>query len=90
MTETEILIQEARWKSDVDKKLDFLVTFHEEQREFILMLREREVRRARLQEAVIQKSVGGLILMGIVGLSSLVWTGIKTEFGDILAFLRRP
>lgn len=88
MSEEEIRKIEARWKSDVDVKLDKLLSFHEEYGPLLLKLAARESRYEALQKAVIEKTLAGLIWMGIAGTAALIWSGIKVELNEFIAYFR--
>ena len=60
MTPEEIKLVEARWKSDVDKKLDQLVSFADKYEQLLDMLMERERDRDKLRKAIIEKTLTGL------------------------------
>ena len=70
---------EARWKSDMDLKVDSLVAFAKKYEGLLEMLIEREKERAAMRKAVIEKTLAGLIWAGIVGLLSLAWNGLHVE-----------
>lgn len=80
----EIRRLEAQWKSDVDLRLDKLVAFADEYEALLRMLIERERQREKLRQAVIEKTLTGLILAGIVGLLSLAWAGLKVDFSGVV------
>lgn len=92
LTEAEMRRIEARWKSDVDLKLDALIRSEKEHREkydaFLDMLIKREADRAAMRKAVMEKTLSGLIWMAVVGLLSLAWSGTKTEIGDLVNAIR--
>lgn len=79
---------EARWKSDVDAKLDRVVRFIEANESFIKMLTERESYRSALRKAVIEKTLAGLVWAAIVGMVSLLWTGLKSEAVDLSNYFK--
>lgn len=91
LTPQEIKDIEIRWKSDVDKKLDELLRNQYERGSkydaFIDMLIKREADRAEIRKAIIHKTLGGLALAGVLGLVSLVWTGMKSEVSSVLEAL---
>ena len=68
---------EARWKSDVELKLDRLVAFADEYFDFVKMLKEREVGRQALRRAVIEKTLGGLIWSALAVIGIALWHYIK-------------
>ncbi len=70
---------EARWKSDMDAKVDSLVAFAKKYEALLEILIERERSRAAMRRAVIEKTLSGLIWAGIVGILSLAWSGINSE-----------
>ena len=91
-TPEELKMIEARWKSDVDFKLDALLEFNEKYAATMQLLLEREQRRAALQKAIIEKSLSGLIYAMLAGLIALAWAGIKVgarEFVDATQHLRK-
>lgn len=83
---------EARWKSDVDSKLDALIRAEEENRKkysaFLDILIQRETDRAALRKSVIEKTLSGLIWMAVVGLVSLAWSGARSEIGVLMDAVR--
>lgn len=85
--EAELRRLEARWKSDVDQKLDTLIRADEERSKkydvFLDMMIEREKARAKLRSAIIEKTLAGLIWAAIVGLLTLAFNGLQ---GEIKAF----
>lgn len=83
MSPEEIKKIETKWKSDVDKKLDHLVAFIDRYNGLLIELAEREVNRKALRKAVIEKSLSGLIWMGVAGIAALIWSGAKAEFTDL-------
>ena len=88
MTQEELKMIEARWKSDVDSKLDKLISDLEARRgkydTFMNMLMEREAARNAMRKAVIEKTLAGLIWMVVVGFVSLVWSGTRHEFTQMI------
>ena len=81
---------EAQWKSDVDTKLDKLIATEEARAKkydaFIETLIKRELDRAAMRKAVIEKTLSGLVWMAVIGLLSLAWSGAKQEvFGVVNA-----
>lgn len=79
---------EAKWKSDVDRKLDRVVRFIDANEAFVHMLIEREKYRRAIRKAVIEKTLAGLVWAAIVGLGTLAWTGLKSEAGDLGNYLK--
>ena len=67
----ELRRADDRWRVDVDAKLDRLIRFADKYESFIQMLSEREGERKVLRRAVIEKSLGALILslIGIIGVA---------------------
>jgi len=57
--ELEFKRYDTRWKSDVDKKLDALVSFSEKYDNLLDVLLRRERERERLRRAVIEKTLAG-------------------------------
>lgn len=72
MQDAEFKRIEAQWKSDVDLKLDRLVTFANDYEAYLKLCMERESERKKLRTAVIEKTVIGLAwaLVVFLGLSS--------------------
>lgn len=70
---------ETRWKSDVDKKLDELMTFAKRYAAFLDMLVEREQAAAKMRAAIIEKSIVALIWGVVIGFGTLIVTGMRTE-----------
>lgn len=79
---------ETRWKSDVDKKLDYVVKFIDEYGPMVKMLMEREIDRRALRKAIIEKTLAGLVWGAIVSIGALIWTGLKTEANDFTSFFK--
>lgn len=80
---------EARWKSDMDRKMDKVIQFIDLYSPLLTMLAEREVDRRALRKAVIEKSLAGLVWAAIVGLATLAYAGLKSEIGDIQAWMNK-
>lgn len=80
LTPDEIRRIEARWKSDVDSKLDALIRSEKEQREkysaFLDMLIERERNRAAIRKAIIEKGVVALSIYFLGLLGAFMWDSI--------------
>lgn len=83
-TEDQLRRIEAQWKSDIEMKVDALVSFAEEYRAFLKVLIERERNRQAFQRAVIEHTLKSLILAGFVAVGALIWTGMKTELQDFI------
>jgi len=79
MSDEEIRLLEARWKSDVDLKLDNLIARGQKYDAFLDMLIDREKRRAELQQSIINKTLTGLIMAALIGLGSLAWAGLESH-----------
>ncbi len=88
LTEYEMKQIEARWKSDVDFKLDALLEYNEKNAALLTLLTTREQRRVKVQQAIIDKSLTALIWAGVVGLGTLVWSGVKTEWHDTIEAMK--
>jgi ribosomal protein S3AE len=88
MSDDEIRRIEARWKSDIEKKVDSLVAFASEYQDFLRILIKREQRRLEFREAVIQKSVIALVMSGIGFVCALVYAGAKTEIVEAMAAIK--
>lgn len=80
---------DKRWKSDVDLKLDTLVRFADEYRDFLKMLLVREKKRESFRTAVIEKTLTALIITGILGLLSLAWAGLSGEIKSITNSIKK-
>ena len=83
-TEDQLRQIEAKWKSDIERKMDELMGFVSRNEGFLNMLIAREQRRADIQKAIIEKTLTGLIVSGFVAVGALIWTGMKTEFADFM------
>ena len=79
---------DTRWKSDVDFKLDRLVRFADEYEGLLRMLVEREKQRAEFRKAIMEKTLGSLILAGVMGLLALAWSGVGSEIRAIVSSVR--
>lgn len=92
LSEDELRRIEARWKSDVDLKLDALISAEGERGRkydaFIEILIQREQARAALRKAVIEKTLSGLVWMAVVALLSLAWSGAKQELFGFVGSIR--
>lgn len=91
-TPEELKMIEARWKSDVDFKLDAMLEFMEEFKPLMKMLAEREARKVRVQQAIIDKSLAGLVYAALAALLALTWAGMKVgarEFIDMTKDFRK-
>lgn len=89
ITPDEIRRIEARWKSDVDLKLDAIISFNDTYRPLLTLLLEREIARKKLRDAVIEKSLTGLIIAAVVALVTLAWNGALSEFKAIAQGFRK-
>jgi len=88
LTPEKIREIEARWKSDVDRKLDRVVRFIDANEELLAMLMERELDRKALRKAVMEKTLAGLVWGAIVGVLALAWAGLKSEAHDLAGFFK--
>lgn len=79
---------EARWKSDVDRKLDRVVRFIDKNEALLIMLTEREIDRKALRKAIIEKSLAGLIYGSVAAVIALIWTGAKAELMTLIDAMR--
>lgn len=70
---------EARWKSDVDLKLDRLITFADKYDHFLEALIRKEVRWAKFQDAVIEKTLGALIWGALVFVALAAWHYVQAK-----------
>lgn len=68
---------EGRWKSDVDLKLDRLIKFAEKNEGFLGLLMDREIARKKLRDALIEKTLGAILLGGVLAVGAAVWSYIK-------------
>ena len=77
MTSEEISSIEARWKSDVDLKLDRMIRFADAYEAYLKLCLEREIDRKLIRRAVIEKSLAGALWV-ILGLTCVaVWDYIR-------------
>ena len=88
MTEDEIRILDAKWKSDIDKKVDRLLSFHEVYGPLMVMLHEREKDAKELRKAIIHKGITALVVTGITALGALIWSGAKAELSGLIELLK--
>lgn len=76
ITPEEIIRIDARWKSDMDRRVDYLIRAEAENREkygaFLDLLIKREEARQRRWDAVIEKSWSALILAALAGLGAIL------------------
>ena len=84
MTEEEIKIIEARWKSDMDKKVDKLLgiadkfsIFQASYEEYLKIALEREINSKKWRNAVIEKSMIGFIWAAIGFMALATWEYIQ-------------
>ena len=84
MTEEEIKQIEARWKSDIDKKMDRLVEiaerfsiFQAAYEEYLKMALDREMNSKKWRQAVMEKSTIGFIWAAIGFLGIAAWEYIQ-------------
>jgi hypothetical protein len=77
--DAEIRRIEARWKSDVDLKLDKMLARSEKYDQFLDMLMRRESSREALRQVMIQKGVGATVWAIVLGACTLLWAGIMHE-----------
>ena len=77
--DAEIRRIEARWKSDVDLKLDKMLARSEQYDQFLDMLMRRESSREALRQVMIQKGVGATVWAIVLGACTLLWAGIMHE-----------
>ena len=77
--DAEIRRIEARWKSDVDLKLDKMLARSEKYDQFLDMLMHRESSREALRQVMIQKGVGATVWAIVLGACTLLWAGIMHE-----------
>ena len=75
----ELARLEQRWKSDVDLKLDRLVTFADKYERLLDVLFQRELRWAKFQDAVIDKTLGALVWGGIVFIGVAAWHFVQAK-----------
>lgn len=78
--ELEFKRYDTRWKSDVDKKLDALVSFSEKYDNLLDVLLRRERERERLRRAVIEKTLAGATWALIAVMVTAVITYAKDFF----------
>ena len=76
--DAELKRLEGRWKSDVDLKLDRLVTFADKYEGLLDALFRRELRRAKFQDAVIEKTLTGLIWSAVIFLALASWHYVRS------------
>lgn len=77
--DAEIRRIEARWKSDVDLKLDKMLARSEKYDQFLDMLMHRESSREALRQVMIHKGVGATVWAIVLGACALLWAGIMHE-----------
>ena len=81
MTDEEIRRIEARWKSDVDLKLDNLIKSFAKYEPMLAILIEREQERAAIRKAVIEKTLAGLIYSALIAVLVGAWHWTKDTLG---------
>lgn len=79
ISDDEIKRIDARWKSDVDTKLDKMLARSEKYDQFLDMLMKREESREALRQIFIQKGVGAVVWSVVLGTCTLIWVGITHE-----------
>ena len=79
MGDAEIRIIEARWKSDVDLKLDKMLARSEKYDQFLDMLIKREESREALRQIFIQKGIGAVVWSAVIGTCTILWIGFMHE-----------
>ena len=77
MSPEEMRRIETQWKSDVDFKLDQLITFVKEYEDYLKLCLERERDKKALRDAVIEKSLVGAVWGIIVFFGIAAWAYIK-------------
>ena len=77
-----------RWQLEMGLRIDRLVRFADEYEDLLAMLVEREKERRDFRKAVMEKTLGALILTGVLGLLSLVWAGLGMEIRNIVNAVR--
>ena len=82
LTPERVRYIEAAWKSDVDLKLDRLIRFADTHEPMMKVIIERELSRKKLRDAVIEKTLAGLVWAGIVFLAMAVWHWLKTNLSS--------
>lgn len=84
LTADDIRRIEARWKSDVDLKLDALIKAERDHREkydaFIDMLIKREQSRATFRMAIIEKGIIALSIYFVGLLGTFMWDSITQHW----------
>lgn len=84
LTPDDIRRIEARWKSDVDLKLDALIAAERAHRDkydaFIDMLIKREQSRAELRKAIIEKGIIALSIYFVGLLGTVMWDAIQQHW----------
>lgn len=80
MSPDEIKRIETQWKSDVDLKLDRLVSFADKYEKLLDLLLAREQARERLRTAIIEKTLSALIWASIVFVGVTVVSYAKAYF----------
>ena len=76
---------ELRWRSDMDSRVDKLVLFADEYRDFLRMLVSREAARAKLRETLIEKGIGAFIWVAVIGVVTLAWNGALGELKAMIS-----
>ena len=77
MTDEQIKSIEARWKSDVDRKLDALVEFVTKYEDYLKLCIEREMERKQVRRAIIEKSLASLVWSVVVAVGVSLWYMLK-------------
>lgn len=79
MTDEEIRKTESRWKSDMDKKMDRMCEFADKYEDYLALCLEREQSRKKLRDALIEKTLGALILSGVAVAGIAAWNYLKLQ-----------
>jgi len=79
ISDDELRRQDGRWKSDVDLKLDKLLTFSQTYGQLLSLLLAREQSRKKFKDAVIEKSMTGLIWAGLVVVGTALVDWLKKQ-----------
>lgn len=78
---------ELRWRSDIENDIKELVRLETARvlkyDAFLDKMIAREDRRARFQDAVIEKGVIALLGTGIGAVLMLIWAGAKVQFAEL-------
>lgn len=81
LTPEEMKHIDARWKSDMDKKVDRLLRFANTYEEYLKLCLERELDSKKIRRAVIEKSLAGAIWVMASVVAIALWNYAREAIG---------